>query len=166
MAKGHPLAEYRRRLAADGAALPIVVNGVDIEFELRCGDQTLIATSYDYFDGSSHWIYLLRRDGKPIDQLSMPDQFGFLQNLEVISPTEIAFGFYGTHDRWNLVVQADGFWSFALRALLSRPGRLWFSKRRLALRQTKGGVRPEHVSSAAVEHGVSDRPASFTHLGR
>lgn len=166
LATADPLLAYRRRLAMDGVTLPVVVNGAEIEFELRCGHLTLMATSYDYYEGWSHWIYLLQQDGKPLDQIALPDQGGFLQNLEVISPAEIEFGFYGTHDRWHLMVHASGFWSFAPRILFSRPGGLWLSRRRMALRHTKGGVCSEPATSGAIEAADSGRPDQAAHFTR
>jgi hypothetical protein len=136
--KRYSLAEYRRRLVAQGAPLPVVVNGDEIGLQLSCGEYTVLATNYDYFEGCHHWIYLLRRDGKPIDQLSMPDEFGFIQDVVVLSANEVAFGYFGTNDRWNLVVRERGFWSYAPSALLSRPNRFLLARRRLQVRRTKG----------------------------
>ncbi len=136
--KRHPLAEYRRRLVAQGQPLPVVVNGDEISLQLSCGEYTVLAINYDYFDGCHHWIYLLRGDGKPIDQLSMPDSFGFIQDVVVLSANEVAFGYFGTNDRWNLVVRERGFWSYAPSALLMRPNRFLLAKRRLQVRCTKG----------------------------
>ena len=136
--KWYPMAECRRRLVAGGRPLPVVVNGDEIGFELSCGEHTLLATSYDYFDGCHHWIYLLNRDGVPVDQLSMPDEFGFVQDVTVVSANEVAFGYYGTNDRWNLVVREGGFWSYAPGVLARRFNRFLLAKRRLALRYTKG----------------------------
>lgn len=136
--KSSPLAEYRRRLFLDGTPLQVVVDGDEIGLQLSCGDTTVLATSYDYFDGCNHWIYLLGRDGRPLDQIQMPDVFGFLQEVEVISPCEVAFGYFGTNDRWNLTVDWNGFWSYALTALLKRPNRFLLAKRYLSVRRTIG----------------------------
>jgi hypothetical protein len=73
-----------------------------------------------------------------LDQLSMPDVFGFVQDVDVVSSNEIAFGYFGTNDRWSLAVAAQGFWSYAHEALARRPNRFLLSKRRLALRRTPG----------------------------
>ena len=136
--KGYPLAEYRRRLVAQGTPLPVVVNGDEISLQLNCGEYTVLATSYDYFDGCHHWIYLLRRDGKPVDQLSMPDAFGVIQDVVFVSPNEVSFGYFGTNDRWNLVISENGFWSYTLPAMMMRPHRFLFARRRLEVRRTKG----------------------------
>ena len=134
----YPLAEHRRRLLVDGRPLAVVVDGDEIGMQLSCGDTTVLATSYDYFDGCSHWIYLLGRDGHPLDQIQMPDVFGFIQDVEVISPYEVAFGYFGTNDRWNLTVDRNGFWSYASTALLKRPNRFLLAKRYLSVRRTEG----------------------------
>lgn len=121
-----------------GKPLPVVVNGDEIALELAIGGYTLLATTYDYFEGCNHWIYLLQSDGKPADQLSMPDQFGFIQDVVVVSPDEVEFGYFGTHDRWNLTVRKAGFWSYAPAALLVRINRFLLAKRYLDIRRTKG----------------------------
>lgn len=136
--KWYPLAECRRRLVVDGKPLPVVVNGDEIGLQLSCGECTVLATGYDYFDGCHHWIYLLRRDGKPIDQLSMPDEFGFIQDVAVISPNEVSFGYFGTNDKWSVVVRERGFWSYAPGTLLRRFNRFFLAKRYLGVRRTKG----------------------------
>ncbi len=134
----YPLAEYRRRLAVDGLPTPVVVNGDEISFQLRCGNCTVLGTAHDYFEGCSHWIYLLASNGKPIDQLRMPDVFGFLHEVEIVAPNEVSFGYFGTNDRWNLTVSESGFWSYAPAALWRRPNRFLLAKRHLAARRTKG----------------------------
>jgi hypothetical protein len=138
LSKRYPFGEYRRRLVFNGTPLPVIVDGDEIGLQLSCGDTTVLATSYDYFDGCSHWIYLLGRDGRPLDQIQMPDVFGFLQDVEMISSREVAFGYFGTNDRWNLRVDCNGFRSYASAALLNRPNRFLLAKRYLSVRRTKG----------------------------
>jgi len=118
--------------------LNVVVNGDQISLQLDCAGFTILATAYDYFDGCSHWVYLLRQDGTPIDMLSMPDEFGFIGDVTIVSSNEVAFGYFGTNDRWNIVVDKDGFWSYARPALVRRPNRFFLAKRYLVVRQTKG----------------------------
>ena len=65
-------------------------------------------------------LYLLDKDGRPVDQLRMRTQIGFLRELEVRSPCEIAFGYFDTDERWRLVVHPAGFRSFGLMAMLRR----------------------------------------------
>lgn len=136
--KWYPMAEYRRRLVAEGSSLSAVVNGDEVGLQLTCGEYTVLATNYDYFDGCHHWIYLLGRDGRPVDQLSMPDQFGFIQDVAIVSHNEVAFEYFGSNDRWNLVISENGFWSYAPSALVWRPNRFILAKRRLELKRTKG----------------------------
>jgi len=132
------MAEYRRRLVIEGRPLPVVVNGDEVGLQLACGEYTVLATNFDYFEGCHHWIYLLGRNGRPVDQLSMPDQFGFIQEVAVVSPNEVVLGYFGTNDRWNLVVRDGGFWSYDPRSLLRRPNRFLLAKRRLEVKRTKG----------------------------
>jgi hypothetical protein len=134
----HPLATYRRQLVAEGGSLSVVVNGDEIGLQLRCGEYTVLATSYDYFDGCNHWIYLLDREGMPVDQLSTPDQPGVIQDVAIVSPNEVAFGYFGTHDRWNLTVREHGFWSYTPATLLKRFNCFFLAKRRLEITCTKG----------------------------
>lgn len=151
--KVYPLASYRRRLVADGRPLPVVVNGDEIGFQMSCGQLTVLATSYDYFDGCQHWIYLLDGGGKPIDLLAMPDSLGFMQDVVVISPNELAFGCFGTNDRWNLVLREQGFWSYTPEAMRRCLNRFLLARRYLELRQTKGAPwsLPEGLKAAPIE---------------
>ena len=166
----HPFATHCRRLVADGKPLPVVVNGDEIGLQLSCSEYTVLATNYDYFDGCHHWIYLLGRDGNPIDQLSMPDEFGFIQDVAVVSPTEVAFGYFGTNDRWNLVVRERGFWSYAPRTLLRRPNRFLLAKRRLEVQRTKGAPwSPPAAPNPSIEGTASSGlrpPSAAPHVKR
>lgn len=133
----HPFNVNHRRLIADDMPLPTVVNGDEIGLELTCGEYTVLATSFDYFDGCQHWIYLLNRDGRVLDLLSMPDEFGFIKDVEIISPNEVAFGYFRTDERWNLVVQIQSYWSYAPRSMFRRLNRFLFNKRHLEARCIK-----------------------------
>lgn len=126
------------RVVANGQPLATVVPGTEIALQLRCATTTVLATTYDYFDGCEHWVVLLREGGKPVDQLRLPDTFGFLQNLEILGPAEIRFGFFGTHDSWRLRVDERGSWSPSPRAISGRPLRFWLAKRHLVARRTVG----------------------------
>lgn len=137
----------------------MVVNGNEISLQLNCGEYTVLATNYDYFEGCHHWIYLLRQDGKPVDQLSMPDEFGFIQDVVFVSQNEVSFGYFGTNDRWHLVISEDGFWSYALPAMMRRPNRFLFAKRRLAVRRTKGAPWSLPTAPApSIERIASGKP--------
>jgi hypothetical protein len=140
-----PLLQHRRRLITGAGVHASIVNGDKIEFQFDCGGCTLLATSYDHFDNCAHWIYLLTRGGKILDQVDMPDVFGFVQDVQVVAENELAFGYFGTHDRWHLVVIEAGVWSYARAALAMRMNRFLLSKRRLMLRRTQGApwVMPE-----------------------
>ncbi len=135
--KWYPLGEYRRRLVAGGEPTSVVVSGDEIGLQMESGRLTLLATSYDYFDGCQHWIVLLK-DGKPIDQLRMPDEFGFIHEVASVTENEVSFGYFGTNDRWNLVVSECGFWSYSVASLLRRPNRFLLAKRHASVRRTKG----------------------------
>lgn len=133
----HLFGEYRRRLTAKERPV-CIVNGDEIGLQITVGTYTLIATSYDYFDGCHHWFYLLDEDGRPIDQLRMPDEFGFIQDATVVSENELTFGYFGTNDRWTLVVSLRGFWSYEPSELLRRPNRFLLMKRYLSVQRQKG----------------------------
>jgi hypothetical protein len=143
----------------------VVVNGDALDLQMECGNHlTLLATSYDYFDGCQHWLYLLKY-GKPIDQLRMPDEFGFIQELTVVTANEVAFGYFGTNDRWNLVLSESGFWSYSAASLLRRPNRFLLAKRHMSIRRTKGlpwslptaMPNPSPESTSTGDRGTSSR---------
>ena len=133
LADAHPHAPYRRRVVLRGRALPLVVEGDTISLQYACGDCILLATHYDYFDGCQHRFYLLRRDGRLMDGLRMPDGFGFLQDVAVVSPVQLAFGYFRSAERWTLTVDPRGHRSLAWADVRLRPPRLWLSRRHLAL---------------------------------
>jgi hypothetical protein len=136
--------------------MPVVVNGDEISLQLNCGRHILLATNYDYFDGCHHWIYLLREDGRLVDHLRMPDEFGFIEEVTIVSETEVAFGYFGTNDWWNLAVSEDGFWSFTPAELLRRPNRFLLAKRHLSVRRVKG--TPWSLPEAAPNPSYMDAP--------
>ncbi|MEK8035022.1 hypothetical protein AACH06_29755 [Ideonella sp. DXS29W] len=117
-----PFATYRRRLFTDGGIKGSIVNGDKIEFEFSSGHHIVLATSYDYFDGCEHWIYLLSPAGEILDLVAMPNVFGFTQDVEVIGPEELSFGYFGTNDRWSLHVWEVGYWSFSLGMVCTKHG--------------------------------------------
>ena len=130
----HPLRQYKRRLALDGRPLGTVLNGDEIGLQRELGGFTLLATHYDYFDGVEHWFYLLSDRGQVVDRVRMPDVFGFIQNVVDVSPNELAFSYFGSHDQWRIVVNERGFRS-------ARPGllhRFFLAGRHLSVHRTKG----------------------------
>ena len=129
---------WRSRLLRAGRALPVTLNGDALDLQVTMGRLTVLATSYDYFDACDHWIYLLSEDGRPIDQLRMPTQFGFIDQVELLSAREMSFGYFGSNDRWRLLVDESGFRSFSMQALRYRPNRFFLSKRHLSIVRTKG----------------------------
>lgn len=135
--KGFPLRESRRRLVLRGAPTAFVVNGDEMGLQMESGRLMLLATSYDYFDGCQHWIHLLK-DGRPVDQLRMPDEFGFIQDVVTVSEHEVSFGDFGTNDRWHLVADEHGFWSYAVASLRRRLNRFLLARRHVSVRCTKG----------------------------
>ena len=128
----------RSGLQRAGKALPIWVKGDSIDLDMAIAGCTLLASSDDYFDGCHHWLYLLTQDGKLIDQLRMPDQFGYIEHVQVLSETAISFGYMGTNDRWTLCVDRQGFRSFSWRELVARPNRFLLARRHLKLHRTEG----------------------------
>jgi len=129
---------WRSRLLRAGRALPVTLNGDALDLQVTTGRLTVLATSYDYFDACNHWIYLLGEDGRPIDQLRMPTQFGFIEQVEILSDREMSFGYFGSNDRWRLLIDELGFRSFSMEALRYRPNRFLLSKRHLSVARTKG----------------------------
>lgn len=134
----HPLRTLRRRLLFDGRPLGVSVNGDDIDHVLELNSFYVIATTYDYFDGCNHWLYLLDQHMKLMDAVSMPDYFGFLEGIERLSHDEITFGYYGTHDKWTLRVERNGLSRYGVGDLLRRPNRFVLKKRYMLLTRTKG----------------------------
>lgn len=135
--KWYPLGSRRRRLVLAGRPLTVVVMGDEIGLQLKCGECTLLATSYDYFDGCEHWIYLLGSDGSALDFLGMPDGFGFIENVKILSPTRVEFKYFGMNSKWNLDVYEGGFWSYEPSALLRRINRFFVAKRYLRVQRTE-----------------------------
>lgn len=127
-----------RRLQRAGKPLSVWVNGDAIDLQITLGRLTLLATSYDYFDGCQHWLYLLGEDGRPIDQIHMPDQVGYIERVERLSDHVLSFGYMGTENRWRLIVDEGGFRSFSLKELVARPNRFLLRKRHLMLRRSAG----------------------------
>jgi hypothetical protein len=134
----HPFRQYKRRLTLGNQPLSVVVNGDEIGLQREFGDITLIATHYDYFDGVNHWFYLLSDHGRVLDQVRMPDVFGFIQNVTDVTQSELAFGYFGSNDEWRISISRSGSWSFKLDALLKRPNRFLLARRHLTLHRKKG----------------------------
>jgi len=128
----------RRQLVRAGRALAVFVNGDALDMQIAVGNCTVLATSHDHFDGCNHWIYVLGPDGMPIDQLRMRDQFGYIDDVRLLSKHEISFGYFGTNDRWRLRVDEEGFRSFSLSALLMRTNRFLLRRRHCVVRRIKG----------------------------
>jgi hypothetical protein len=108
----YPMQETRRRLLFKSSQTAIIVNGDEIEAQFSWGDWYVVMMQYDYFDGTSHWIYLLDRQLKRKDICSPPDTFGFLQDVEHVADDRMQFGFYGTEARWELALVPQAYWSF------------------------------------------------------
>jgi len=134
----HPLRQYKRRLALGGQPLSVVVNGDEIGLQRDFGGATLLATHYDYFDGVNHWFYLLSDRGRVLDQIRMPDVFGFIQDVTDVAPNELTFGYFGSNDEWRITVSRSGAWSFNSDELWKRPNRFLLARRYLTLRRKKG----------------------------
>lgn len=134
----HPFRQYKRRLAFGDQPLSVVVNGDEIGMQWAFGGVTLIATHYDYFDGVNHWFYLLSDRGRVLDQVRMPDVFGFIQNVKEVAPNELGFGYFGSNDEWRITVSQSGAWSFGMDALRKRPNGFLLARRYLTLRRMKG----------------------------
>ena len=125
----NPSAPHRSRLLLDGDTTPSVVYGESIKHQFACGKLSLIITHYDYFDGVSHWFYLVGPTGQLLDAASTPDYFGFLDRLDVVSSTQIGFSFHGTNDRWSVSVDTGGFWSLDWSHVARRLNRFICSRR-------------------------------------
>jgi hypothetical protein len=143
--------EYRRRLLLDDQRV-CTVNGDEISVQLECGKHFLVVTNYDYFEGVSHWFYLLNDRGVVVDQVSLPEYPGFIERITVDSPIAISFGFFGTNDQWSLTVNERGRWSFALTDPARRLNRFLFFKRRLSFQCVRG----EPWSLEAAQPGVGE----------
>lgn len=129
----HPDREYSRYLAIDGLATKQPVTGIRISQQFSCGNDYLIITDYDYFDGVHTWFHLVDRHGALKDTVSTPDDFSFLQDLEMLKSNAIRFGFYGTDKHWELTIEPDAYWSFSLPDLQRRDVKFWLRRRYLRL---------------------------------
>lgn len=134
---GYPFRDSQRRLLRNDGQFVAIVNGDDLVLQMEWQDFSLIATSYDYFDACNHWIYLIRA-GCLVDQLSMPDQIGFLQHVESSLDNRLEIGYYGTHDRWTLSIHESGFFSFKLADLRLRLNRFFLARRFISIQHTRG----------------------------
>jgi hypothetical protein len=113
-----------------------VICGDELRHQFQCDAGYLLIVSYDYFDGTSHWFYLLDASGAVLDRATTPDYFGFIQELEIEGPSSICFGFFGTNDRWSLTVRGN--LGFLAAGLLRRMSCFILGRRSLVLRCTKG----------------------------
>jgi len=150
------LRTYRRKLVVDCRKAPAAVWGDAIGVQYECAGGFFTVTHYDYFDGVNHWLYVIGKNGRVRDFASIPDFFGFVQNVVVESPSTISLGFFGTNDRWEVTLSSQGFWSFGAADLARRPNRFILGKRYMALRQIKGSPWA-HVAQTAVP---PDAPAT------
>ena len=132
----YPGRNVKRRLVMAGGHLRTIVNGDTIAGQFSLVGNSLIATSYDYFDGVSYWFYLIDPAGKIIDNVSTPDYFGFMEDVDTTKPDALSFGFFGTDDKWEIAVQPRGFWSFKFSELTPRINRFFWRKRYLSLKRT------------------------------
>ena len=64
----------------DGKPLPTWVRGEAIAAQFQFDSGFLLLTHYDYYTGTSHWLYVLGNDGSIKDSASLPEYFGFVQD--------------------------------------------------------------------------------------
>ncbi|MFZ6654077.1 hypothetical protein [Undibacterium sp. TJN19] len=107
----YPMREYKRRLLFKDSQTAIIVHGDEVAAQFSCADWYVVMTQYDYFDGTSHWFYLIDKQLRRKDACSPPDSFGFLQDVEFVADACIQFGFYGSEQQWSLAIVPQGFWS-------------------------------------------------------
>jgi hypothetical protein len=145
----HPARAYRRRLLLDGQPTDTMLEGDEIVRQYACGDLFLVITSFDYYDGVSHWFYVLNGHGRVKDEASTPDRVGFLAGLTVDGESQLSFGFFETDERWTLILRQGGFWSFTGADLARRAGWFLLRKRYLSLSckagSTEGSARSTEV---------------------
>ena len=145
--------EYQSKLLNAQGQPIAVVNGDQISFQQDFGELTLIATHYDYFDGCNHWLYLFRGNTL-LDQLTLPDSFGFVNKVQRISANTLQFSFhviceprddetpqarnwrlyYEKNQAWEVTVNPQGHWNWHWSALKRRPNRFLLSRRYLQVR--------------------------------
>jgi hypothetical protein len=131
----YPMRAFKRRLVNAAGCVRAIVNGDEIAGEFLLSGYSLIITSYDYFDGVSTWFYLIDPSGKIIDNVSTTDYFGFIQDVNIPGVRTLHFGFFGTDDRWELIVHPAGFWSFRFPELARRINRFIWRKRYISLKR-------------------------------
>jgi hypothetical protein len=133
-----PFREYRRALLLDGKPTGTTVWGDALSAAYSVGDRFLVISNYDYFDATTHYFYLLGSNLRPLDVASTPDYWGFFQDAKAEVPDRITFGFFGTNDRWSLVVSEHGFYSYRSSELRRRINRFFFCKRYMTFACNKG----------------------------
>jgi hypothetical protein len=129
----HPARGFRRQLLLDDQLTHQAVEGDEIVRQYACGDLFLLITRYDYYDGVSHWFYVVDGRGRVKDEASTPDGIGFLAGITVEGESQLSFGFFGADDRWTLILREGGVWSFTTADLARRAGRFLLRKRYLSL---------------------------------
>ena len=150
--------EYKSKLLNAQGQPIAVVNGEAISFQQDFGELTLIATHYDFFDGCNHWLYLFRGNTL-LDQLTLPDSFGFVDKVQRRSANTVQFSFHvickpqddetpqarnwrlydEKHQAWELTINPHGHWNWHWSALKRRPNRFLLSRRYLQVRCIDAG---------------------------
>ncbi len=133
--------EYQRQLFFNDVPTQTVVNGDEIAFQYRFGRLGILATRYDYFEGTQHWIYALNCDHKIIDALSLPESNGFIDKIDIRPNDGIHFSTFNADHAWLLTVTESGKWSFNLHALSLRLNRFMLMKRYIHLRPVSIAMR-------------------------
>lgn len=131
----YPSREWKRLLTLDGAPTSSIVNGIEISGQYPCGNLFVLATNYDFFDAVNHWFYLIDGQGSIWDGVSLPYQFGMIEQVGVESPVQMNFSFFGDPERWALRICQAEFWRSAAMTIAHglRTGRFVRRTHRLSL---------------------------------
>lgn len=97
-----------RVLVFNGKSTSITLYGDEIAHQFVLKKTYLVITSYDYFEATSYWYYLLDSELRLRDTAYTPDYFGFMERLVHESEARISFGFHGTDDRWAVSFTEPG----------------------------------------------------------
>ncbi|MDD5028866.1 MAG: hypothetical protein PHH58_05085 [Rhodoferax sp.] len=118
-----------------GQKLGISLPGTGLVAQYQAGDQFLLVSDYDYFDGVTNWFTLLAPDGIVLDVVSPPDVAGGIDKLELVGHRQLHFGFYHSPERWQLTLLPKPLWRFSQQYLWCRSSPFMLSRRWLHLSQ-------------------------------
>ena len=95
----------KSEITIEGTKLKLIINGVDIEACIKCGERYLVFTTDDCPFEESLNIYLLSGESEIIDRATVfcPYGTGSFKLLGVTDPDLVKFNFFGEKD-WQIKI--------------------------------------------------------------